>query len=170
MALTDPTRQQVLQLMATTSGTKLINSCNKPIRFFYLLYSKQLWNLIATNTNKCARDQNRSHWKDVNVKTMKGFMAIIFNMSLIKKWNKWLLVSQKLYEHTLVFISNGSWPIQKNSSRISYCWQFNYSIKRWPSLQTRVEVETITWLHKYCVHALLYTRLSNCHWWELDCW
>ena len=27
---------------------------------------------------------------------MKGFMAIIFNMGLIKKWSKWLLVSQKL--------------------------------------------------------------------------
>ena len=62
-----------------------INSCNKPIDFFYLLYSEQLCNLIVTNTNKYARDQNLSHWQDVNVKTMKGFMAIIFNMGLIKK-------------------------------------------------------------------------------------
>ena len=69
----------------TTSGTKHINSCNEPIDFFYLLYSKQLWNLVVANTNKYARDQNLSHWKDVNVKTMKGFMAIIFNMGLIKK-------------------------------------------------------------------------------------
>ena len=69
----------------TTNGTKHINSCNKPIDFFYLLYSKQLCNLIVTNTNKYARDQNLSHWQDVNVKTMKGFMAIIFNMGLIKK-------------------------------------------------------------------------------------
>ena len=69
----------------TTCGTEHINSCNKPIDFFYLLYSKLLWNLIVTNTNKYARDQNLSHWKDVNVKTMKGFMAIIFNMDLIKK-------------------------------------------------------------------------------------
>ena len=69
----------------TTSGTKHINSCNKPIDFFYLLYSKQLWNLVVTNTNKYARDQNLSHWEDVNFKTMKGFMAIIFNMGLIKK-------------------------------------------------------------------------------------
>ena len=69
----------------TTSGTKHINSCNKPTDFFYLLYLKLLWNLIVTNTNKYARDQNLSHWKDVNVKTMKGFMAIIFNMGLIKK-------------------------------------------------------------------------------------
>ena len=44
----------------TTSGTKHINSCNKPIDFFYLLYSKQLWNLMVTNTNKYARDQNLS--------------------------------------------------------------------------------------------------------------
>ena len=44
----------------TTSGTKHINSCNKPIDFFYLLYSKQLWNLTVTNTNKYARDQNLS--------------------------------------------------------------------------------------------------------------
>ena len=51
----------------TTNGTKHINSCNEPIDFFYLLYSKQLWNLIVTNTNKYARDQNLSHWKDVNV-------------------------------------------------------------------------------------------------------
>ena len=42
----------------TTSGTKHINSCNKPTDFFYLLYLKQLWNLIVTNTNKYARDQN----------------------------------------------------------------------------------------------------------------
>ena len=71
----------------TTSGTKHINSCNEPIDFFYLLYSKQLWNLIVTNTNKYATDQNLSHWKDVNVNvnTMKGFIAIIFNMGLIKK-------------------------------------------------------------------------------------
>ena len=71
----------------TTSGTKHINSCNEPIDFFYLLYSKQLWNLIVTNTNKYATDQNLSHWKDVNVNvnTMKGFIPIIFNMGLIKK-------------------------------------------------------------------------------------
>ena len=62
-----------------------INSCNEPTDFFYLLYSKQLWNLIVTNTNKDARDQNLLQWKDVNVKTMKGFMAIIFSMGLIKK-------------------------------------------------------------------------------------
>ena len=99
-----------------------INSCNEPIDFFYLLYSKQLWNLIVTNTNKYARDQNLLQWKDVNVKTMKGFMAIIFSMGLIKKkWNKWLVVSQKLYEHSVVSISDDLWPIQKNSSCISYC-------------------------------------------------
>ena len=69
----------------TTSGTKHINCCNKPIDFFYLLYSQQSWNLIVTNTNKYARDQNLSQWKDVNVKTMKRFMAIIFNMGLVKK-------------------------------------------------------------------------------------
>ena len=69
----------------TFSGTKHINSCNKPIGFFYLLYSKQLWNLIVTTTNKYKKDQNFSHWKDVNVKAMKQFMAIIFNMGLIKK-------------------------------------------------------------------------------------
>ena len=40
----------------TTSGTKHINCCNKPIDFFYLLYSQQSWNLIVTNTNKYARD------------------------------------------------------------------------------------------------------------------
>ena len=45
----------------TTSGTKHINSYNKPIDFFYLLYSKQLWNFIVTNTNKYAKDQNLSH-------------------------------------------------------------------------------------------------------------
>ena len=68
----------------TSRVTRHINYCNKPTDFFYLLYSKQLWNLIVTNTNKYARDQNLKHWKDVNVKTMKGFMAIIFNMVLIK--------------------------------------------------------------------------------------
>ena len=46
----------------TTSGTKHTNFCNKPIDFFYLLYSKQSWNLIITNTNKYAKDQNLSHW------------------------------------------------------------------------------------------------------------
>ena len=50
----------------TTSGTKHINCCHEPI-------------------SKYARDQSLSHWKDVTVKTMKGFMAIIFNMGLIKK-------------------------------------------------------------------------------------
>ena len=69
----------------TTSGTKHINFCKKPIDFFYLLYSKQSWNLIITNTNKYAKDQNLSHWKDINVKTVKDFMAIIFNITLIKK-------------------------------------------------------------------------------------
>ena len=69
----------------TTSGIKHINCYNETIDLFYLLYSKQLWNLIVTNTNKYARDQNLSHCKDVNVKTMKGFMTIIFNMGLIKK-------------------------------------------------------------------------------------
>ena len=69
----------------TTSGIKHINCYNETIDLFDLLYSKQLWNLIVTNTNKYARDQNLSHCKDVNVKTMKGFMTIIFNMGLIKK-------------------------------------------------------------------------------------
>ena len=55
-----------------------------------------------------------THCKNVNVKTVKGFMAIIFKMSLIKKWNKWLLVCLNLYELSLVLSNDGLWLIQKN--------------------------------------------------------
>ena len=74
-----------VDFVTTTSGNKHINCCNKPKDLFYLFFSIQLWNLKVTNTNKYGRDQNLAHWKGVNVKTMKGFMAIIFNMDLIKK-------------------------------------------------------------------------------------
>ena len=72
---------------------------------------KKCWiqHCIVTNTNKYARDQNLTHCKNVNVKTVKGFMAIIFKMSLIKKWNKWLLVCLNLYELSLVLSNDGLW-------------------------------------------------------------
>ena len=69
----------------STSDTKRINDCKKPIDFFYLLFSPFLWNLIVTNTNKYTNDNNLNHWKVVNGKMMKGFLAILFNMGLIKK-------------------------------------------------------------------------------------
>ena len=37
------------------------------------------------NTNKYAKSVPTKKWKDVNVKIMKGFMAVAFNMGLIKK-------------------------------------------------------------------------------------
>ena len=91
-------------------------------RFFSMLHLLKNWHplkkcwiqhCIVTNTKKYARDQNLTHCKNVNVKTVKGFMAIIFKMSLIKKWNKWLLVCLNLYEFSLVLSSHGLWLIQK---------------------------------------------------------
>ena len=134
----------------TTSGTKHINSCNKPTDFFYLLYLKLLWNLIVTNTNKYARDQNLSHWKDVNVKTMNRSVVIIFNMGLIKKW---LLVSQKLYEHSLVLISDGPWPIQKNSLCISYSGKIRNPIRQYLPNKHHARFGTKVWLLADSEHA-----------------
>ena len=37
------------------------------------------------NTNKYAKSVPTKKWKDVNVKIMKGFMAVVFDMGLIKK-------------------------------------------------------------------------------------
>ena len=39
------------QFEDSVSGTKHIENCDKPIDFFYLLYSPYLWNLIVENTN-----------------------------------------------------------------------------------------------------------------------
>ena len=41
--------------------------------------------MIVTNTNKYANDNKLKKWENVTVKFMKGFMAIIFNMGLIRK-------------------------------------------------------------------------------------
>ena len=67
------------------SSTKHINNCERPLDFFYLMYSPYLWNLMVANTNKYANDVPLNGWKNINVKTMKGFIAVIFNMGLIKK-------------------------------------------------------------------------------------
>ena len=40
------------QFDSLVSGTKDVQNCDKPIDFFYLLYSPYLWNLIVENTNK----------------------------------------------------------------------------------------------------------------------
>ena len=48
------------------------------------MYSPYLWNLIVANKNKYANDVSLNGWKNVYVETMKGFIAAIFNMGLIK--------------------------------------------------------------------------------------
>ena len=62
-----------------------MQNCDKPIDFFYLLYSPYLWNLIVENTNKYGKSVPTKKWKGVKVKIMKGFMAAAFNMGLIRK-------------------------------------------------------------------------------------
>ena len=62
-----------------------MQNCDKPIGLSYLLNSPYLWNLIVENTNKYPNNVPTKKWKDVNVKTMKGFMAVVFNMGLIRK-------------------------------------------------------------------------------------
>ena len=37
------------------------------------------------NTNKYAKSVPTKKWKDVNRKIMKDFMAVVFNMGLIRK-------------------------------------------------------------------------------------
>ena len=73
------------QFDSSVSGTKHIQNCDKPIDFFYLLYSPYLWSLIVENTNKYAKSVPIKKWKNVNVKTVKGFMAVVFNMGLVGK-------------------------------------------------------------------------------------
>ena len=58
---------------------------DKPIDFFYLLYSPCLWSLIVENTKKCVKSVPTKKWKDVNLKIMKDFLAVVFNMRLIRK-------------------------------------------------------------------------------------
>ena len=49
------------------------------------MYSPYLWDMMAINTNLFANKNNLKKWENVNKKTMKGFMAVIFMMGLIKK-------------------------------------------------------------------------------------
>ena len=70
------------QFDSSVSSTKHMQNCDKPIDFFYLLYSPYLWNLIVENTNAYAKSDPTKKWKDVNVKVMKGFMAVFFDMGL----------------------------------------------------------------------------------------
>ena len=44
-----------------------------------------LWNLIVENTNKYVRSAPAKKCEDINVKIMKDFMAVVFNMGLIRK-------------------------------------------------------------------------------------
>ena len=37
------------------------------------------------NTNKCAKSVPTKKWKDINGKIMKDFMAVAFNVGLIRK-------------------------------------------------------------------------------------
>ena len=41
--------------------------------------------LVVENTNKYAKSVPIKKWKDVNVKTIKGFMVVVFNMGLVTK-------------------------------------------------------------------------------------
>ena len=75
------------QFDSSVSGTKHIQNCDKPIDFFYLLYSPYLSSLIVENTNKYAKSVPIKKCKNVNVKTMKGFMAVVFNMGLVSRMN-----------------------------------------------------------------------------------
>ena len=73
------------QFDSSVSGTKHKQNCDKPIDFLRLLYSPSLWNLIVKNTNKYAKSVPTKKWKEVNVKIMKAFMAVVFSMELIRK-------------------------------------------------------------------------------------
>ena len=75
------------QFDSSVSGKKHIQNCDKPIDFFYLLYSPYLSSLIVENTNKYAKSVPIKKCKNVNVKTMKGFMAVVFNMGLVSRMN-----------------------------------------------------------------------------------
>ena len=37
------------------------------------------------NTNKCVKSVPTKKWKDVNLKIMKDFLAVVFNTRLIRK-------------------------------------------------------------------------------------
>ena len=58
-----------------------------------------MWDMMAINTNLFANKNNLKKWENVNKKTMKGFMAVIFMMGLIKKkeindyWSKRFILS-----------------------------------------------------------------------------
>ena len=69
---------------SSISGTKHIyDNCKVPRDFFDLMFTPRLWDMLVQNTNKYGRNLNK--WKDVRVKTMYGFMAMVFNMGLIRK-------------------------------------------------------------------------------------
>lgn len=67
------------------AGTKHIGQAKEPIDFFNLLFTSYLWYIIIGNTNKYAKAEKLKNWKDVNKKDMMAFMAIFFNMGLIRK-------------------------------------------------------------------------------------
>ena len=67
------------------TGLQHVVGCTSPRDFFDLFYTNFLWDMIITNTNKCARDKKIKKWKNVDKKTMQGFFSIIFNMGLTKK-------------------------------------------------------------------------------------
>ena len=58
------------------------NTCKDPIDFFNLMYTPRLWYMIVENTNKYGNSIPLRNWKNVIVKDMKGFMAIVFNMAI----------------------------------------------------------------------------------------
>ena len=66
-------------------GTKHISGCEAPREFFNLLFSPRLWDMIVTKTNKYAVASNIKDWKPVTTKSMHGFIAMVFNMGLVRK-------------------------------------------------------------------------------------
>ena len=72
----------------SSCGTKHIYNCSVPIDFLYLMFSPRLWAMVVENTNKYAIDNTIPKWKNVTVKSMKGFMSVIFNMGHTIKKNE----------------------------------------------------------------------------------
>ena len=61
-----------------------------------------------------------------------------------------------MYKHYLVSISDDPWPIQKNSSCFSYCWQLTIPSKDEPAYRSSCKVRPLLdYINTVCMHYFI---------------
>ncbi len=49
-----------------------------PVAFFDKLFTNELWDLLVTETNRYARQNNANNWQDTNLQEMRCFIGFLY--------------------------------------------------------------------------------------------